>query len=172
MALVEIDRLTIAFDGHEAVSDLSLHIERGDRFGIIGESGSGKSLTALSIAGLLPDAAQVSGSIAFDGAPLPDNERAMSRLRGKRIGMVFQEPMTALNPLMTIGEQIEEAINLAGIPEVMPLALPDLLDGCLHTLTKTTEDACAFFGGKVAPGFQPALFGLFRFEAGDVTQQP
>ena len=128
MALVEIDRLTIAFDGHEAVSDLSLHIERGDRFGIIGESGSGKSLTALSIAGLLPDAAQVSGSIAFDGAPLPDNERAMSRLRGKRIGMVFQEPMTALNPLMTIGEQIEEAINMAGIAEVMPLVLPDLLD--------------------------------------------
>ena len=128
MALVEIDHLTIGFDGHRAVSDLSLRIERGDRFGIIGESGSGKSLTALSIAGLLPDAAQVSGRIAFDGTPLPDNERAMARLRGKRIGMVFQEPMTALNPLMTIGEQIEEAINLAGIYEVMPLALPDLLD--------------------------------------------
>ena len=128
MALVEIDHLTIGFDGHKAVSHLSLRIERGDRFGIIGESGSGKSLTALSIAGLLPDAAQVSGHIAFDGTPLPDSERAMARLRGKRIGMVFQEPMTALNPLMTIGEQIEEAINLAGITEVMPLALPDLLD--------------------------------------------
>jgi len=67
MALVEIDQLSIGFDGHIAVSGLSLRIERGDRFGIIGESGSGKSLTALSIAGLLPDAAQVSGRIAFDG---------------------------------------------------------------------------------------------------------
>src|SRR5690606_2426715 len=109
MALVEISDLSIAFDGAPAVSGLSLRIEAGDRFGIIGESGSGKSLTALAIAGLLPDSATVSGEIRFDGEPLPTDDAAMAQLRGRSIGMVFQEPMTALNPLMTIGEQIEEA---------------------------------------------------------------
>lgn len=127
MALVEIDGLSIAFGGRPAVSELSLRIERGDRFGIIGESGSGKSLTALAMAGLLPDSASVSGTIRFDGAPLPDSEKAMARLRGKRIGMVFQEPMTALNPLMSVGEQIEEAIALAGAGDAAPIAVPDLL---------------------------------------------
>ena len=114
MALVEIAGLGIAFAGRPAVSDLSLTIERGDRLGIIGESGSGKSLTAQAIAGLLPETADATGAIRFDGAPLPDIERELARLRGKRIGMVFQEPMTALNPLMTIGAQIEEAIALVG----------------------------------------------------------
>ena len=127
MALVEIKNLTIAFDGRAAVSDLSLTIERGDRFGLIGESGSGKSLTALAIAGLLPETAQVSGAIRFDGDPLPANEAAMARLRGKRIGMVFQEPMTALNPLMTVGEQIGEAIVLSDVAETSQIAVPDLL---------------------------------------------
>jgi peptide/nickel transport system ATP-binding protein len=127
MALVEIDNLIIAFNGRPAVSGLSLRIEQGDRFGIIGESGSGKSLTALAIAGLLPDTASVSGDIRFDGATLPASEHEMARLRGKRIGMVFQEPMTALNPLMTIGEQIEEAITLSGAGDPTQLALPGLL---------------------------------------------
>ncbi len=127
MALVEIERLSISFGGRAAVSDLSLTIKRGDRFGIIGESGSGKSLTALAIAGLLPETAQVSGNIRFDGSPLPTSEAAMARLRGKRIGMVFQEPMTALNPLMTVGEQIEEAIALAGVADTAAVVLTDLL---------------------------------------------
>lgn len=127
MALVDIDGLTIAFGGRAAVSDLSLRIERGSRFGIIGESGSGKSLTALAIAGLLPATAEVSGTIHFYGVPLPEEESAMARLRGKRIGMVFQEPMTALNPLMTIGAQIEESIQLAGVPDASLIALPNLL---------------------------------------------
>jgi len=113
MALVEIDNLTISFDGHAAVSGLSLSIEKGESFGIIGESGSGKSLTALAIAGLLPDNAEISGSIRFEGAALPADERAMARLRGRHFGMVFQEPMTALNPLMKIGDQIEEAADLS-----------------------------------------------------------
>ena len=113
MALVDIDGLAIAFGGVAAVSGLTLAIERGERFGLIGESGSGKSLTALAIAGLLPDNARSSGTICFDGAPLPASEQAMARLRGRRIGMVFQEPMTALNPLMTIGGQIGEAMRLA-----------------------------------------------------------
>lgn len=114
MSLVEIDGLTISFGGTPAVSGLSLVIEKGDRFGIIGESGSGKSLTALAITGLLPENAEVSGAIRLDDAPLPEDEKAMARLRGQRIGMVFQEPMTALNPLMRVGDQIEEALALTG----------------------------------------------------------
>jgi peptide/nickel transport system ATP-binding protein len=127
MALVEIADLKIAFGGRPAVTGLSLSIERGMRFGVIGESGSGKSLTALAIAGLLPETADVSGTVVFDGEALPEDERAMARLRGKRIGMVFQEPMTALNPLMTIGEQIEEAIVLADRTEASISPVSDLL---------------------------------------------
>lgn len=125
--LVDITDLNIAFAGRPALSALSLRIERGERFGIIGESGSGKSLTALAIASLLPDTAEVEGDIAFDGAPLPADERAMARLRGKRIGMVFQEPMTALNPLMRVGEQIEEAMRLAEGAQSTIIELPSLL---------------------------------------------
>lgn len=116
MALVDIAKLTINFGAREAVSDLSLSIGKGDRLGIIGESGSGKSLTALAIAGLLPETARMGGRISYDGAPLPRSDAAMAKLRGRRIAMVFQEPMTALNPLMTIGSQIEEAIELAELP--------------------------------------------------------
>lgn len=114
MSLVEINGLTISFGGKPAVSSLSLSINTGDRFGVIGESGSGKSLTALAITGLLPENVEVSGTIRFDGALLPDDEKPMARLRGQRIGMVFQEPMTALNPLMRVGDQIEEALKLTG----------------------------------------------------------
>ena len=112
MAQVDIENLTISFGDREAVSDLSISIKRGDRFGVIGESGSGKSLTSMAIAGLLPETAKVTGTIRLDGEPLPADEKAMARLRGKRIGMVFQEPMTALNPLMKIGAQIDEALRL------------------------------------------------------------
>ncbi len=113
MAQVEIDNLTIGFSGRAAVSALSLTIEKGETFGLIGESGSGKSLTALAIAGLLPDNAEISGNIRLNSAALPENERDMARLRGEYIGMVFQEPMTALNPLMQIGDQIKEAADLS-----------------------------------------------------------
>lgn len=114
MSLVEIESLTISFDGRPVVSNLTLDITRGARFGIIGESGSGKSLTALAISGLLPENAVTSGTIRLDGTPLPADEKTMARLRGQRIGMVFQEPMTALNPLMRVGEQIGEALALTG----------------------------------------------------------
>lgn len=113
MPLVDLSHLTIAFNGRPAVADLSLQLDKGDRFGLIGESGSGKSLTALAIAGLLPDTATATGDIVFDGAPLPRPDRDMARLRARHFGMVFQEPMTALNPLMRIGDQIVEAVKLA-----------------------------------------------------------
>lgn len=126
MALVEVENLTIRFDGHTVVSNLSLKIDRGARFGIIGESGSGKSLTALAIAGLLSDNAGVSGTIRFDGEPLPQNEKQMARLRGTHFGMVFQEPMTALNPLMTIGDQIKEAADLSQSGAYIEALLPEV----------------------------------------------
>nr|WP_314261995.1 ABC transporter ATP-binding protein [uncultured Devosia sp.] len=114
MPLLDVSGLTIAFGSSEVVSDISFAVGAGERFGIIGESGSGKTLTSLAIAGLLPDGAKVSGSIKLDDMPLPASEKAMARLRGQRIGMVFQEPMTALNPLMRVNAQIEEAIELNG----------------------------------------------------------
>ncbi|UYN99466.1 MAG: ABC transporter ATP-binding protein [Devosia sp.] len=127
MALVEIDGFNIGFDGRDVLQDLTLRIERGDRFGLIGESGSGKSLTALAISGLLPETADARGTIRFDGTPLPRDERTMARMRGKRVGMVFQEPMTALNPLMLVADQIEEAIRLAETTAAPQLVVPDLL---------------------------------------------
>ena len=96
-----------------ALRDVSFAMQRGESVGLIGESGCGKSLTALALMGLLPEGAHVSGSIRFDGQELTTlHEDALCRLRGARIGMVFQEPMTALNPLHTIGRQIAESLRL------------------------------------------------------------
>jgi oligopeptide/dipeptide ABC transporter ATP-binding protein len=95
------------------VSDVDLTVGAGERVGLIGESGSGKSLTALSILGLLPEDVRAGGSVRLDGVDhelVGADERRMSRVRGRDIAMVFQEPMTALNPTMRIGEQIAEAM--------------------------------------------------------------
>jgi peptide/nickel transport system ATP-binding protein len=96
-----------------ALRGLSLHLEAGQTLGLIGESGCGKSLTALAVMGLLPEGARMQGSIRFEGQELTTlPEPAMCRLRGHRIGMVFQEPMTALNPLHPIGRQVAEPLRL------------------------------------------------------------
>ena len=97
----------------EALRGVSFQMARGDTLGLIGESGCGKSMTALALMGLLPLGATVSGQIRFEGQELvgaPDT--ALCRLRGNRMAMVFQEPMTALNPLQTIGDQVAEALRL------------------------------------------------------------
>jgi peptide/nickel transport system ATP-binding protein len=113
VALLSIDNLTIRFGGTEAVRGLSLEIAAGESLGLVGESGSGKSVTALAILRLLDAAASVAGRIEFDGRDLTAfDPEAMRRLRGREIAMIFQEPMTALNPVMPVGEQIAEAVRV------------------------------------------------------------
>lgn len=108
--LLELEHLRVAFGDTVAVDDLTFSIAQGERVALVGESGSGKTVTALAILRLLRDA-QIGGSIRFAGEDLlGKSERAMQALRGSDIAMIFQEPMTALNPLYTIGEQIAETI--------------------------------------------------------------
>src|SRR5256885_1173888 len=104
MPLLEVSGLTITLQTPRgrarAVQNLEFILERGATLGLIGESGCGKSLTALALMGLLPEHAQVDGSIQLNGKELLDmDENALCRLRGNRMAMVFQEPMTALNPV-------------------------------------------------------------------------
>ena len=111
-SLLEIDRLTIRFGSKVAVSELNLCLEKGQVLGLVGESGSGKSVTALAVLRLLDAAARVEGAIRFEGTNLLSlAPEPMRRLRGRDIAMIFQEPMTALNPVMCVGEQIAEAVR-------------------------------------------------------------
>ncbi|MEU3621432.1 ABC transporter ATP-binding protein [Amycolatopsis coloradensis] len=97
----------------DLVRGVSFDIARGERVGLIGESGSGKSLTALSIMGLLPEELGASGSVKLDGRELlTASERELSRSRGNELSMVFQEPMTALNPAMRVGAQVAEPMRI------------------------------------------------------------
>jgi len=111
-ALLQIEHLSVRFGASTVVDDVSFSIAPGEKFALVGESGSGKSITALSILRLV-DAATTSGRIRFAGEDLMQlSERQMRGIRGARIGMIFQEPMTALNPLFTVGNQIAEVLAL------------------------------------------------------------
>ena len=112
--MLEVEKLTVYFGDRCVLEDVSLSVKRGNVLGIVGESGSGKTMTALSVMGLLSPAASINGgSIRLDGRELIGlDERSMSQIRGKDIAMIFQEPMTSLNPTMRIGKQLVEAVRL------------------------------------------------------------
>ncbi|MDL5363753.1 ABC transporter ATP-binding protein [Halalkalicoccus sp. NIPERK01] len=117
MALLEVEDLTVEFYTEEgvvtAVEDLSYRIERGEKFGVVGESGAGKSVTALSVMRLIESPGRIaSGEIRFKGEDVLEmSEREVRDLRGTEMAMVFQDAQTALNPVYTVGEQIAEAIR-------------------------------------------------------------
>jgi peptide/nickel transport system ATP-binding protein len=111
-SLLEVDHLSISFRDQTVVRDLSFSVGQGEVLGLVGESGSGKSLTSLSILRLLDGAARVEGAIRFEGKDLLTlKPEEMRRYRGRKIAMIFQEPMTALNPVMPVGRQVAEAIE-------------------------------------------------------------
>lgn len=110
---LHVQDLVIRIDGRPVVDGISFDVPDGSRLGLIGESGSGKSLTALAVLGLLPDGAVASGSIRWNGKELVGmRDRELATLRGDEIGIVFQEPRTALNPIRTVGRQIAESIRI------------------------------------------------------------
>ncbi|NKQ53359.1 ABC transporter ATP-binding protein [Amycolatopsis sp. K13G38] len=111
--MISVEALTIFTDEHGLVRNVSFEVGEGERVGLIGESGSGKSLTASALMGLLPEGLRATGSITFHGKQLiGTSERELSQLRGRDMAMVFQEPMTALNPLMRVGRQVAESVRL------------------------------------------------------------
>ncbi|WP_171131895.1 dipeptide ABC transporter ATP-binding protein [Ruegeria sp. HKCCA6707] len=111
MSLLQIQNLSLSIHGQPILKDVSLSIDPGQIVAVTGESGSGKSMTALAVMQLLPNGADATGTIELDGQELLDRPEAqMCALRGAAIGMVFQEPMTALNPVKTIGDQVMETI--------------------------------------------------------------
>ena len=117
MALLEVEQLTVTLQTQRgparAIRDVSFAVDTAGTLGIVGESGSGKSMTAMAIMGLLPEGAKVEGSIRLGGEELTTKtDREMNAIRGNRIGMIFQEPMTALNPVHTIGKQVAEPLRL------------------------------------------------------------
>jgi peptide/nickel transport system ATP-binding protein len=113
MPLLEMRGLRVAFRGKEVVHGVDLTVEPGEIVGIVGESGSGKTQTALAVAHLSRQDAQLSGEIIFDGVDLLSRpEKEVLNIQGDDIAMVFQEPMTSLNPTMRIGRQVEESLKL------------------------------------------------------------
>ncbi|WP_043918465.1 ABC transporter ATP-binding protein [Jannaschia aquimarina] len=113
--MLEVEGLSVSIGGAPILRDVSLSLPPGEVLGLVGESGSGKSMTALACMGLLPRAARASGRVALAGRDLLDlRERDWLGVRGEEIGMIFQEPMTALNPVHTIGRQVAETLRLRG----------------------------------------------------------
>jgi len=111
--LLSVRDLSIRFGAFEAVRGINFDISPGETLALVGESGSGKSVTALSVLRLLPPAASISGSVGLDGQDLAKaNEDALRAVRGNQVGMIFQEPMSSLNPVHMIGKQVAEVLRL------------------------------------------------------------
>ena len=117
MSLLEVAGLEATLEtargSARVLRGVSFELARGRTLGLVGESGSGKSMTALALLGLLPQGGRTSGRVSFDGVELTGlDDAALQRIRGRRVGMVFQEPMTSLNPLHPIGRQVAEPLRL------------------------------------------------------------
>ena len=110
--ILEVKGLSVAFDGRTVVDDVNFSLQRGHTLGIVGESGSGKSVSTMALMGLLPKQAVVTGSALLDGTELLSlDEEGFRSIRGKRISMIFQEPMTSLNPVQKCGDQVVEMMK-------------------------------------------------------------
>ena len=110
--ILEVKGLSVAFDGRTVVDDVNFTLQRGHTLGIVGESGSGKSVSTMALMGLLPKQAVVTGSALLDGTELLSlDEEGFRSIRGKRISMIFQEPMTSLNPVQKCGDQVVEMMK-------------------------------------------------------------
>ncbi|MFN3954835.1 MAG: ABC transporter ATP-binding protein [Pararhodobacter sp.] len=144
MSLIRVDNLSLTIHGTPILRDVGFDIPKGKVFGLVGESGSGKSMTSLALMKLLPEGARRSGQAMMDGRDLfALDERAMCAIRGNQIGMIFQEPMTALNPVQTIGDQVAETLVVHGAAtrrEALALAREKLdrvgLDGARFPLDR------------------------------------
>jgi peptide/nickel transport system ATP-binding protein len=124
MSLLAIDDLTLTAAGLPLVQNLSLRVSPGERLGLIGESGSGKSLTALAAIGLLPQAIAAAGSITLAGTEvIGAPEAVLNRLRGTVTATIFQEPLTALDPLMRVGRQVAEPLRRRARRDGTPLEI-------------------------------------------------
>ena len=143
--------MRVWFGATEVVRGVSLWVERGEVLGLVGESGSGKSVTSLAILGLLDPAARVEGSIRWQGRELIGlGNRELRAIRGREIAMVFQEPMTALNPVMTVGHQIAEAIlahSSVGSREAKRLAIAALESVAIPEAARRYSDYPHQFSG-------------------------
>jgi peptide/nickel transport system ATP-binding protein len=111
--MFEMHNMTVRFAIGEALRDASLRIAAGDRIGIVGESGSGKSMLAACLMGMVPESAELSGSLTIDGTDMTDaSEETWKTIRARRAAMIFQEPMSALNPLRRVGETVAEPMRV------------------------------------------------------------
>ncbi len=167
--LLEISGLEIRFPGgdrpFEVVRGASLTVDRGEIVGLVGESGSGKSLTALAILGLVPPPGRVvGGRILLDGRDLRGlSERELRSVRGARIGLVFQEPMAALNPVLTLETQICEAVRAhrrrgapaSGSAPALPAPAPSSSSSCWRSPIRCAGSASIRISSPAASASAP-----------------
>ena len=113
MPMLEIDKLGVTIGGVTALDGINLSLDKGDRLGVIGRAGSGKSMLALAIVGLLPADATMRGSVRFNDSPMPSDETGLAKLRGRRIGFIAQNAESGLDPLWTIDQHILEVVGQA-----------------------------------------------------------
>ena len=155
-ALLDIEGLSVSAGGKALVSGLSLRMERGERLGLIGESGSGKSLTALAATGLLPTGLAASGSVLLAGQQIVGtDDRTLDQVRGRAAAIIFQEPLTALDPLMKVGRQVAEPLARRAWRDGKRLSR-SALDGAVQALL---EEVALPDPSRIAGAFPHELSG-------------